>query len=76
MTQLLVSDYRESPDCDYVWPGTVPPTRDCAVHACVIQWGHDHPCLCGRCGAATWKPRLNLPTRWSWVGNLDDCAFT
>lgn len=74
MTALLVEEYREPPDCPYVWgDGYVSCAwHDLPVHRCLIQGGHDNPCVC-MCGDVPASP-LPHPTVWQWVGYLDECV--
>lgn len=75
MTALLTEEYREPPDCPYVWGDGY--TRctwyDLPVHRCLIQGGHDNPCMC-MCGDVP-PPVLHREQRFRWVGWLDECAF-
>lgn len=74
MTSLLVEDYREPPDCPYVWGDgyTRCAWHDLPVHRCFIQGGHDGPCLC-MC-RDTPPPVLPQPQRLRWAGYLDECV--
>lgn len=76
MTSLLVEDYREPTDCPYVWgDGYARCTwHDLPVHRCLVQGGHDGPCVC-MCTDSP-PPVLPQPQRVRWVGWLDECAFT
>lgn len=78
MTSLLLNgdpDPNDPGDCPRTWGQGYDPCsyHDLPVHTCLIQSGHDHPCLC-MCGAV---PHLDLPgvaVQWErWTGWLDEC---
>lgn len=75
MTALLTEEYREPPDCPYAWGDgyTRCTWHDLPVHRCLIQGGHDNPCIC-TCGDVP-PPVLPRAQRFSWTGWLDECAF-
>lgn len=74
MTSRLsqLDDYREPPDCPYAWGDGYDPCawHDLPVHRCLIQGGHEGPCLC-MCTAEP-PPVLPRPPRFRWTGKLDD----
>lgn len=71
MTSLLGIE-REPGDCPHRWGQGYDPCayHDLPVHKCLIQAGHDHPCLC-LCGVVP-PPTLPRPQRFRWSGKLDD----
>lgn len=73
VTALMAEEYRDPGDCPYRWGHGYDPClyHDLPVHKCLIQAGHDHPCLC-MCGVV---PPLAFPRpqRFRWTGYLDEC---
>lgn len=75
MTALLTDDGRDPGDCPYSWGLGYDPCayHDLPIHTCLIQAGHDNPCLC-MCGVVP-PPVLARPQRVRWSGWLDECTF-